>query len=291
MQLNQEYVMKCKPGDLAIIVNDVHASNIGSIVRVIKECEDQKGNDVIWNIFSKHPIACLANGALTYRKRGVANDCDLSPIKGLEKVKIPKNEDSLPFYEVNEYGTLVDPSVPEPTIRRDVFDIWTKGIKTTNDLISAIQDCTPLEGYFQQLGQDRKYEVEEQLDVARGSKKQHLEALFDALDDEDSGWIDWLKLDGQKSIRKHINVIEEWLNEAIDWSESEWFSSSNSGQEQAKLFFHYLDQNVLDELGIVIVEGCHPGSSYYAAELRNDIENANITSRKLGLKFRFKTAQ
>ena len=283
--------MKCKPGDLAIIVNDVHASNIGSIVRVIKECEDQKGNDVIWNIFSKHPIACLANGALTYRKRGVANDCDLSPIKGLEKVKIPKNEDSLPFYEVNEYGTLVDPSVPEPTIRRDVFDIWTKGIKTTNDLISAIQDCTPLEGYFQQLGQDRKYEVEEQLDVARGSKKQHLEALFDALDDEDSGWIDWLKLDGQKSIRKHINVIEEWLNEAIDWSESEWFSSSNSGQEQAKLFFHYLDQNVLDELGIVIVEGCHPGSSYYAAELRNDIENANITSRKLGLKFRFKTAQ
>lgn len=283
--------MKCKPGDLAIIVNDVQASNIGSIVRVIKECEDQKGNDVIWNIFSKHPIACLTNGALTYRKRGVAYDCDLSPIKGLEKVKVPKNEDSLPFYEVNEYGTLVDPSVPEPTIRRDVFDIWTKGIKTTNDLISAIQDCTPLEGYFQQLGQDRKYEVEEQLDVARGSKKLHLEALFDALDDEDSGWIDWLKLDGQKSIRKHINVIEEWLNEAIDWSESEWFSSSNSGQEQAKLFFHYLDQNVLDELGVVIVEGCHPGSSYYAAELRNDIENANITSRKLGLKFRFKTAQ
>jgi hypothetical protein len=141
------------------------------------------------------------------------------------------------------------------------------------------------------LGQDRKYEVEEQLDVARGSKKLHLEALFDALDDQDSGWIDWLKLDGQKSIRKHINVIEEWLNEAIDWSESEWFSSSNSGQEQAKLFFHYLDQNVLDELGVVIVEGCHPGSSYYAAELRNDIENANITSRKLGLKFRFKTAQ
>jgi hypothetical protein len=289
MQLNQEYVMKCKPGDLAIIVNDVHASNIGSIVRVVKECEDQKRNDVIWNIFSKHPIACLTNGALTYRKRGVANDCDLSPIKGLEKVKVPKNEDSFPFYEVNEYGTLVDPSVPEPTIRRDVFDIWTKGIKTTNDLISAIQDCTPLEGYFQQLGEDRKYEVEEQLDVARGSKKQHLEALFDALDDEDSGWIDWLKLDGQKSIRKHINVIEEWLNEAIDWSESEWFSSTNSGQEQAKLFFHYEDQNVLEELGIVIVEGCHPGSTYYAAELRNDVDNANITARKLGLKYRFKT--
>jgi len=45
----------------------------------------------------------------------------------------------------------------------------------------------------------------------------------------------------------------------------------------------------LEELGIVIVEGCHPGSTYYAAELRNDVDNANITARKLGLKYRFKT--
>ena len=49
-------------------------------------------------------------------------------------------------------------------------------------------------------------------------------------------------------------------------------------------------QNILEELGIVIVEGCHPGSTYYAAELRNDVANANMTARKLGLKYRFKTA-
>ena len=281
--------MKCKPGDLAIIVNDVYASNIGSIVRVVKQCKDPKGNDVIWNIFSNHPVACLTNGALTYRKRGVANDCDLSPIEGLEKVKVPKNEDSFPLYEVNEYGTIVTASIPELKIRRDVFDIFTKSIKTTDDLVLTIQDCTPLESYFQQLAQDRKFEIEDQLDNARGVKRQHLKTLSDALDDYDFGWIDWLKLDGQKSIRKHINIIEEWLNEAIDWSESEWFTSSYSPQEQAKLFFHYEDQNVLEELGIVIVEGCHPGSTYYAAELRNDVDNANITARKLGLNYRFKT--
>ena len=285
--------MKCQPGDLAIIIEDIHPNNIGSIIRVVKEhaVQTKTGNDVVWSIVSKHPIAHLLNGQLTYRKRSIANDCDLSPIKGLEKIKIPKKESSYPCYEVNEYGTIVDPSVQEPEIRRDVFDICTKGIKTSDDLIRAIQDCTPLESYFQQLGQERKYEVEEQLDIVRGLKKQHLKALSDALDDYDSGWIDWLKLEGQKSIRKHVNVIEEWLSDPVDWSESDSFTSSYSGQEQAKLFFHYEDQNVLEELGIVIVEGCHPGSTYYAAELRNDVDNANITARKLRLKYRFKTAQ
>ena len=284
--------MKCQPGDLAIIIEDIHPNNIGSIIRVVKEhaVQTKKGNDVVWSIVSKHPIAHLLNGQLTYRKRSIANDCDLSPIKGLEKIKIPKKESNYPCYEVNEYGTIVDPSVPEPKIRRDVFDFWPKDIKTTDDLIRAIQDCTPLESYFQQLAQDRKCEIEDQLDSARGVKRQYLKALSNALDDYDFGWIDWLKLDGQKSIRKHVNVIEEWLDSPVDWSESDWFSSSYSGQEQAKLFFHYEDKNVLEELGIVIVEGCHPGSTYYAAELRNDVANANMTARKLGLKYRFKTA-
>ena len=284
--------MKCKPGDLAIIIDDIHPSNIGAFVRVLK-VHDELGEsaDVIyWKVFSKHPLACLRKGKQARRQHVISNDCDLSPIKGLEKYKVPKNEDNFLFYEVSEYGTIVDPSVPEPKIRRDVFDIWPKDIKTTDDLVRAIQDCTPLESYFQQLAQDRKCEIEDQLDSARGIKRQYLKALSDALDDYDFGWIDWLKLDGQKSTRKHVNVIEEWLDSPVDWSESDWFSSSYSGQEQAKLFFHYEDQNILEELGIVIVEGCHPGSTYYAAELRNDIAHANMTARKLGLKYRFKTA-
>jgi hypothetical protein len=235
-------------------------------------------------------LVCLKKGKQARRQHVISNDCDLSPIKGLEKYKVPKNEDNFPCYEVSEYGTIVDPSVPEPEIRRDVFDICTKGIKTTDNLVLTIQECTPLESYFQHLAQDRKCEIEDQLDSARGVKRQHLKALSDALDDYDFGWIDWLKLDGQKSIRKHVTVIEDWLNDPVDWSESDWFSSSYSGQEQAKLFFHYEDQNVLEELGIVIVEGCHPGSTYYAAELRNDVDNANITARKLGLNYRFKAS-
>ena len=285
--------MKCKQGDLAIIIDDIHPSNIGAFVRVLKVHDEQgKSRDVTyWKVFSKHPLVCLRKGKQARRKHVISNDCDLSPIKGLEKYKVPKNEDGFLCYEVSEYGTIVDPSVSEPKIRRDVFDICTKGIKTTDNLVTTIQDCTPLESYFQQLAQDRKCEIEDQLDSARGVKRQYLKALSDALDDYDFGWIDWLKLDGQKSIRKHVTVIEDWLNDTVDWSESDWFLSTYSGQEQAKIFFHCENKNVLEELGIVIVEGCHPGSTYYAAELRNDVDNANITARKLGLKYRFKTGQ
>ena len=122
--------MKCKPGDLAIIIDDIHPSNIGAFVRVLK-VHDELGEsaDVIyWKVFSKHPLACLRKGKQARRQHVISNDCDLSPIKGLEKYKVPKNEDGFLCYEVSEYGTIVDPSVSEPKIRRDVFDICTKSI-------------------------------------------------------------------------------------------------------------------------------------------------------------------
>lgn len=44
-----------------------------------------------------------------------------------------------------------------------------------------------------------------------------------------------------------------------------------------------------DDLDIVIVEGDHPGSSYFAAELRQPIEDANQIAQERGLPIRFVT--
>jgi hypothetical protein len=41
------------------------------------------------------------------------------------------------------------------------------------------------------------------------------------------------------------------------------------------------------EFSIVIVDGDHPGSSYYAAELRTDIDEANAIARAQGIPIRF----
>ena len=49
-----------------------------------------------------------------------------------------------------------------------------------------------------------------------------------------------------------------------------------------------MDLDVLDELGVVVVGGEHPGSTYYAAELRKPVHEANATAEDLGLPFRFR---
>ena len=58
----------------------------------------------------------------------------------------------------------------------------------------------------------------------------------------------------------------------------------------AKRYFERFDYKTLDGLGVLIVEGEHPGSSYYAAVLRQDIDYVNQVARGLGLTFRFREA-
>ena len=53
-------------------------------------------------------------------------------------------------------------------------------------------------------------------------------------------------------------------------------------------FFQEMDGKMLDALGVVIVEGDHPGSTYFAAELRGKMEDANAVAEREGLPFRFR---
>jgi hypothetical protein len=53
-------------------------------------------------------------------------------------------------------------------------------------------------------------------------------------------------------------------------------------------FFENEDGAILDKLGVRIVEGEYPGSTYYAAELEKPVEEANGIAQKLGLSYRFR---
>jgi hypothetical protein len=53
-------------------------------------------------------------------------------------------------------------------------------------------------------------------------------------------------------------------------------------------FFQDMDGKMLDALGVVIVEGDHPGSTYFAAELRGAMKEANSVAETEGLPFRFR---
>ena len=198
------------------------------------------------------------------------------------------------FYEVSEYGTISDPSVPAPRLRVDVFqDISPGFIRSSDDLISDVEGCTPLASHFSILAERHLSDIEDELDADDGTlgfvERRRLAFLVAALqDDPDTGWRDWVEHKGDAGLAGFKEIIQDWLDEGIDWNEAEWFDSGWSGQDAARQFFSDLDAKVLDALGVVIIEGEHPGSSYCAAELRDEIASANQAAQALGLAFRFR---
>jgi len=201
---------------------------------------------------------------------------------------------SLTFFEVAEHGTITDPGVTEPKTRSDVFQNVSPGrIRTTDQLISEIESCTPLEGHFSYLADNYLSHIEVELEDDDSwiglIERRRLAFLAAALrQDPDTGWHDWIKHEGDPGLAGFKEIIQDWLDEHVDWDEAEWFDSGWSVQDAALGFFSDLDAKVLDSLGVVIIMGEHPGSSYYAAELRGDLAQANQVAQELGLAFRFR---
>jgi hypothetical protein len=198
------------------------------------------------------------------------------------------------FFEVAEYGTLSDPGVPEPKLRADVFQSLSPGfIRSADDVISEIDGCTPLASHFSILAEEHLASIEAELEDEDSDlgfiKRRRLAFLAAALQgDPDTGWRDWVAHEGDAGLDGFKEIIQDWLDAPVEWDEAEWFDSGWSGQSAALGFFSDLDAQVCKALGVVIIEGDRPGSSYYAAELRDEIANANQAARTLGLAFRFR---
>jgi hypothetical protein len=80
--------LRCKPGDLAIVIDAYNTSNLGMIVRVVGPqdlssdlvIQDESG---VWVIESPHLMAWAIGERIIYRKRGPVLDSQLKPIRGL----------------------------------------------------------------------------------------------------------------------------------------------------------------------------------------------------------------
>jgi len=147
--------------------------------------------------------------------------------------------------------------------------------------------------HFTELAASRLEDIEAELDDDDSGlglmARRRLAILAAALrDDPDDGWRDWVKHEGDLGLASFKEHIQDWLDDDIDWDESDYFDAGWSGQSACLAFFTDLDATVRKALGVVIIEGEHPGSSYYAAELRSDIAQANLKAHELGLDFRFR---
>jgi len=197
------------------------------------------------------------------------------------------------YFEVNEFDTIVDPSIDEPKFRHQVFDADLSDRCTPESLVSDIEDCWPLTSRFQELALTELEEARSSLeddDSLSFFERRRLKRLVKSLDDEDDGWTAWVMLEGAPGLPKFKQVVEDWLASPIEYNDYEWFPRYSGAQGSAMGFFESLPFETLDALGVVIIEGDHPGSTYYAAELRQPLDAANAAAEELELPFRFQSS-
>jgi hypothetical protein len=196
------------------------------------------------------------------------------------------------YFEVDDYGTITEPDYPQNETWGDIFSISSSYLKTPEDVISEVRGCQLLNNHFGVLAEDELETLIDELDRIEPlaiARRRHIKKLIAALQaDSYEGWVDWVRLEGKAGVERFKKEIANWAAEPADYSQSDWFPPNYGPQGQAKSFFESLGRDTRQALGVVIVEGEHPGSTYYAAELRNDIEAANETAVDLGLPFRFK---
>ena len=202
------------------------------------------------------------------------------------------------YFEVDSSLTIIEPLASEPEVWGDVFDICTASLQSATDLIAEVRRCEPLRSYFQDLPRDALDEVLSQLaheDLSR-AERQRLRRLAKAMEDPDDGWEDCVRYeeaqetDGGDAMSTYRHEIEQWLTEPIDWFQYDGETLLGGGQGQAYRFFEDLDPGTRKALGVVLVEGEHPGSTYWAAELRGDLDAANVAAEAMALPIRFRRA-
>jgi hypothetical protein len=84
--------------------------------------------------------------------------------------------------------------------------------------------------------------------------------------------------------------ITAWASAEPDWGhEEDYFidPAAKSVETTMRFFQDHVDGDILEQIGVRIVEGAYPGSNYYAAKLTIDPAEATRRAIELGLSIRF----
>lgn len=175
------------------------------------------------------------------------------------------------WLDVQPSGAIWLGAGEEPNTRFECYDLSPNEIRTAAALCSAARRNPPM---MEQIEWQWNDFAEEATDRA---------AQYECAED----WC--LSRCGRhfSELREHML---QWLAEPPDWGcEGDYIFQYATGQEAAlRMFRDEIDANVVELLGVVIVEGECPGSSYYAAELRIGIEEANAIAVENRVPLRFR---
>jgi hypothetical protein len=213
----------------------------------------------------------------------------------------PELAEPITEFEVSDSGTLRRADFAEAEARAEFYEyvsgFWSRSPK---DLAEAMNECQPLAWAVHRIYSDFRDELAADVLDAQGAgsgqkrKLAALKARLQALPEEpEEGAVDWLLgLTNKEFEDRVVPEIEKWFSEPPDWRfEDDYLPESGTAQGAALEFFRDMAADELDTLGVEVVEGEHPGSTYYAAELRGDVDEANRAAEAAGIPVRFVAAK
>lgn len=195
--------------------------------------------------------------------------------------------DFIPTFIVRASGTIDSKEYISPTTREDAFDFGSYDLQDAESLVERANDIHPVMWELQR--QYEEYHLKKLEKLKSDEEKEAYEEEWPEYADEEIAekWVLQLSEQEFKGLRSQM---EKWAESEPDMSsdETDYFVIPSSGQDYAYKFFQdHTEPEVLDELGIEIVEGEYPGSTYYAAELSIPVEEANAKAEKAGIPIRF----
>ena len=259
---------------------------------------DQELPDVIANqILESYASSILGGGKL---KSSSIVSKNVNPNEGAQDMSKPKGakaKESAIDFEVNSSGTLSLSNFTELEIRSEFYDSVSDSWSTSPaDLAEAMDECPPLAWAVHAIYSEIREEIQFDFDaIAEQSgiwmkRSNALKVRLNAMPEEtEEGAESWLLTLTNSEFEEHVvPEIEKWFNSPPNWNwEDDYLPMNSTSQGAALEFFQAMDGDDLDLIGVVIVMGEHPGSTYYAAELKIDLETANKAAIKVGIPVRF----
>lgn len=178
------------------------------------------------------------------------------------------------WFDVSDSGTLSLADMGYPSSRAECLDLLDPVPQDPRQLIAFTECDWRCREVLERCYRNALEEAGE--DVGAGS-----------VADEDLE--SWLRAD-KMHISDSVGAIEEWLaDDLLDEFDIEAAERHGRTPQGAALqFWSGEDMEDLENLGIEIVEGDHPGSTYFAAELRMPVEDANHSASQEGIPVRFR---
>jgi hypothetical protein len=194
------------------------------------------------------------------------------------------------LFEVSDDDSISFADFAEPQTRAEAYSMDISDLDDI-DALQKFAERTPLGNRLQDCYSFYRDELIYQMNEAPSPamRRRIKKRLAKLPDDPDSGWMTWLEVEPRQARAESADAIAEFLNAPPDWgNEYEFLPDYANAQGAAYRYFDGQDQVLLETLGVVIIEGDCPGSSYFAAELRVSVEEANRAAQAADIPIRFK---